>query len=98
MEALQYRSTVWICRLLCQDSVIPHETCPPMPLFVFMMNRQATWSCYTVYTTWLHHFPSQGRTVFTYLKTHYPDWMYSFSYLTGQYILCHVAKTLSFLC
>ena len=33
MGNLQYRSHVWICQQLCQDSVIPQNICLPVPLF-----------------------------------------------------------------
>ena len=42
MGNLQYRSHVWICRQLCQDSVIPQNICLPVPLFTCMMNQQAS--------------------------------------------------------
>ena len=82
MEALQLRNTVWICRQLCQDTAIPQETCHPVPLFVFIMKTNLTWARYSAYITWLQtYFPSQGQSVFRYLKTHYPAWKYSFTYL-----------------
>lgn len=99
MEALQYRSTVWNCRQLCQDTTIPQETCHAVPLFVFIMKTNPTSGRYAEYITWLRtYFPLQGQTVFRYLKTHYPAWKYSFTYLLVQWMLYHVAKTLSLLC
>ena len=85
MGHLLYRSTVWICRQLCQDSDIPQDICPPVPLFLLMMNQQASWGRYAAYMTWLdQQFPSQGCIVFRYLKRHYPSWMYSFLCLVGN--------------
>ena len=99
MGNLQYRGHVWICRQLCQDSVIPQNICFPVPLFTCMINQQASWGRYVIYMTWLdQQFPSQGCIVFRYLKTHYPVWMYSFPHLVGQYLLYHVAKTINSLC
>ena len=60
MGNLQYRSHVWICRQLCQDSVIPQNICFPVPLFTCMINQQASWGRYVIYMTWLdQQFPSQ---------------------------------------
>ena len=93
MEALQYRSTVWICGKLGKDIVIPNKACHAVPLFVFIIERNPSWGRYAVYTTWLHmQFPSQGQTVLPYLKTRHPDWVYSFSYLASQYIVYHVVR------
>ena len=65
MGNLQYRSHVWISRQLCQDSVIPQNICPPVPLFTCMMNQQASWDRYVIYMTWLdQQFPSQGCIVY----------------------------------
>ena len=95
MGNLQYRSTVWICRHLCQDSDIPQDPCPPIPLFKFMVYQQMSWGHYAIYITWLHqHFPYQGLIVFRYLKPHYSTKMYSFPYLAGQYLLNHVVKSI----
>ena len=95
MGHLLYRSTVWICRQLCQDSDIPQDICPPVPLFLLMMNQQASRGRYAVYITWLdQHFPSQRYIVFHYLKRDYPTWLHSFPYLVGQYLMYHVAKTI----
>ena len=63
MEALQYRSTVWICRQTCQDTAIPQETCHPVPLFVLIMKNNPTWGRYAVYiTSWAPHAISFTRT------------------------------------
>lgn len=98
MGNLQYRSTVWICRQLCQDIDIPQDSCPPLPLFRFVMNPQLSWGCYAAYITWLdQQFPPQGCTVFLHLKRDYPTWMYSFPYLVGQYLMYHPAKAIYFL-
>lgn len=99
MEALLYGGTVWICRQLCQGTAIPQETCHPVPLFVYIMKTNPTWGRYAVYITWLQaHFPSRVQTVFRYLKTHYPAWKYSFTYLLAQWMMYLVAKTLSLQC
>ena len=98
MGNLQYRSTVWICRQLCQDSVIPQDMCSPIPFFICMMNQQVSWGRYAVYITWLdQQFPSKRYIVFRYLKRDYPTWMYSYHYLVGQYLLYHVTKAVWFL-
>ena len=82
MGNLQYRSTVWMCQQMCEDSEIPQESCPPIPLLTFLMYQQMSWGRYAIYITWLHqHFPHQGYWVFLYLKTHYPTGVYSFQYL-----------------
>ena len=65
MGNLQYRSTVWICRHLCQDSDIPQDPCPPIRLFKFMVYQQMSSGRYAMNITWLHqHFPYQGLIVF----------------------------------
>ena len=65
MGNLQYRSHVWISWQLCQDSVIPQNICPPVPLFTCMMNQQASWDRYVIYMTWLdQQFPSQSCIVY----------------------------------
>ena len=97
MGNLQYRSSVWICRQLCQDSAIPQNGCPPVPLFRCMMNQQLSWGRYAVYMTGLdQQFPYQGYIVFRYLKRHYPAWTYSFDYFVGHYLVYHVAKVVCF--
>ena len=87
MGNLQYRSTVWICQHICADSAFFQDTCHPIALFKFMMyHNQLSWGHYAIYITWLHRrFPSEGVTVFRYLKKHYSKNMYSFSYLARQY-------------
>jgi len=94
MGSLQYRGTVWICQLLCQDSDIPQTPCSPVSLFVYLENHgQRSWGRYALYITWLHkHFPVYGEQVFGYLKTHYSSSMYSVPYLARQYLMYHVAK------
>ena len=73
MGYLQYRSTVWICGQLCQDSDIPQDICPTIPLFKAMMNQHASWGRYAVYMTWLdRQFPCHRYIVFRYLKRYYP--------------------------
>ena len=71
MGNLQYRSTVWICQHICADSAFFQDTCHPIALFKFMMyHNQLSWGHYAIYITWLHwHFPSEGVTVFRYLKS-----------------------------
>ena len=100
MGNLQYRSTVWICQHICADSAFFQDTCHPIALFKFMMyHNQLSWGHYAIYITWLHrHFPSEGVTVFRYLKKHYSKNMYSFSYLAGQYLSYHGNKIICFLC
>ena len=95
MGNLRYRSTVWICRHLCQDIdiPIPQNVCPTIPFFKVMMKQHASWGRYAVYITWLDRkFPYQGVIVFRYLKRHYPAWTYSFLYLVGQYLLYYCTK------
>ena len=99
MGNLQYRSTVWMCQQMCEDSEIPQESCLPIPLFMFLMYQQMSWGRYAIFIAWLHqHFPLQGYWVFRYLKTHCPTRVYSFQYLAGHYLLYHVAKIISCLC
>ena len=99
MGNLHYRSTVWICPHLCQDSDIPQDPCPPIPLFKFMVYQQMSWGRYAIYITWLNqHFRYQGVIVLRYLKTHYSTKMYSFPYLAGQYLLNHLVKSIHYLC
>ena len=99
MGNLQYRSTVWMCGQLCQDSDIPQKPCPPIPLFLFMVNQQMSWGRYAIYITWLHrHFPTHGWRVFCYLKTHHSTSMYSLPYLAGQFVLYHVVKSIHAVC
>ena len=99
MGNVQYRSTVWICRHLCQDIDIPQDSCPPLALFPFVMHQQTSWGRYAACITWLdRQFPSQGCMMFRYLKRDYPTWMYSFRFLVGQYLMYHVFKTINNLC
>ena len=95
MGNLQYRSTVWICRHLCQDIDIdiPQNVCHTIPLFKVIMKQHASRGRYAVYITWLDRkFPCQEVIVFRYLKRHYPAWTYSFLYLVGQYLLYYCTK------
>ena len=89
-----------ICQHICADSAFFQDTCPPIALFKFMMyHNQLSWGHYAIYITWLHrHFPSEGVTVFRYLRKHYSKNMYSFSYLAGQYLTYHGNKIICFLC
>ena len=75
MGNLQYRSTVWICQHLCEDSDCSQDTCHPIALFKFMVyDNNITCGHYAIYITWLHqHFPSEGLIVFRYLKKHYSN-------------------------
>ena len=100
MGNLQYRSTVWIGQHICADSAFFQDTCHPIALLKFMMyHNQSSWGHYAIYITWLHRrFPSEGVTVFRYLKKHYSKNMYSFSYLARQYLSYHGKKIICFLC
>ena len=100
MGNLQYRSTVWICQHICEDSAFFQDTCQPISLFQWMINHNHTsWGHYAVYITWLHrHFPSERVTVFCYLKKHYSKNMYSFWYLAGQYLSYYGNTIICFLC
>ena len=65
MGNLQYRSIVWICGLLCQDSDISKKGCPTIPLFKAIMNQRASWGRYAVYMTWLdQQFPCKDISCF----------------------------------
>ena len=95
MEALQYRSTVWICGKLCKETNIPNTACLPEPLFVYIMKEKCTWGRYVVYMSWLHiQFPTQGEKVWSYLNKMYPQWRYSFLFLLGQWLWYHVQKSI----
>ena len=95
MEALQYRSTVWICGKLCKETNIPNTACLPEPLFVYIMKQKCTWGRYVVYMTWLHiQFPTQGKKVWSYLNKMYPQWRHSFLFLLGQWLWYHVQKSI----
>ena len=100
MGNLQYRSTVWICQHLCEDSDCSQDTCHPIALFKFLVyDNNITWGHYAIYITWLHrHFPSEGLIVFRYSKKHYSNNMYSFPYLAGQYLLYHASEIIRCLC
>ena len=100
MGNLQYRSTVWICQHICEDSAFFQDNCQPISLFQWMINHNHTsWGHYAVYITWLHrHFPSERVTVFCYLKKHYSKNMYSFWYLAGQYLSYYGNKIICFVC
>ena len=99
MGNLQYRSTVWICRRLLND-LCSEDTCPPIPLFQWMLiHKQTTWGHYVVYIAWLHrHHPTEGNKVFAYLKKHHASNMYSFWYLASRPLVYYVDEILCFVC